>query len=161
MQRVAALVLVALLAAPWSGPMASGALELTNQIFQEIEVKGPEGKAEVRTVPAVKVVPGTDVIYVITYRNAGPQPAADVVISSPIPKEMELIADSASGTGTVVESSVDSGVTFAPLAELSVRESDGTRRPARAADVTNLRWLRALPVSSGEQGSVTFRARLK
>ena len=57
-------------------------------MFQEVDVKAADGTMHNERVPAAKVVPGTEVIYVITYRNAGKQPATEVVITNPIPAEL-------------------------------------------------------------------------
>ncbi|MGQ0430564.1 MAG: hypothetical protein ACT4UQ_11590, partial [Gammaproteobacteria bacterium] len=77
----------------WFGAaQAAGGLQLHNEVFQEIEVIGADGKPEHQRVPAATVVPGTEVFYVITYRNVGDQPADGVAITNPVPVELEYVA---------------------------------------------------------------------
>lgn len=140
---------------------AQDTLQLTNAVFQEVVVAGKDGKKEKKTVPATKVVPGMEVIYVITYRNASSQIAEKVVISNPLPKELAYRGGSASGKGTRFEVSVDGGSAFGPLPSLRVAGPDGKKRPATPDDVTHLRWTLAKPVAPGAQGTVSYRAALK
>jgi uncharacterized repeat protein (TIGR01451 family) len=141
--------------------LAQDSLQLTNAVFQEIVVAGKDGKKEKKTVPATKIVPGTEVIYVITYRNVGSQTAEKVVISNPLPKELAYRGGSASGKGTKFEVSVDGGNAFGTLPGLRVAGPEGKKRPAKPDDVTHLRWTLAKPVAPGAQGTVSYRATLK
>lgn len=151
------LLAAAVLALFWLGSAhARAALEIKNEVFQEVEVKGPDGKADRKSVPASLVLPGTEVQYVVTYTNKGDQTAGQVAITNPIPKELEYV----SAAGGEAEVSVD-GKTYGPLASLKVTEADGSERPAKASDVTHVRWRIANPVKPGEQGKVSFRAKLK
>lgn len=140
---------------------AQDALQLTSEVFQEVEVTGKNGKKEKKTVPAAKVVPGSEVIYVITYRNVGSQTAEKVVISNPLPKELAYKGGSSSGKGTRFEVSVDGGSAWGVLTSLRVDGADGKKRPAQPADVTHLRWTLAQKVAPGGSGSVSYRAVLK
>ena len=56
--------------------------------------------------------------------------------------------------------SVDGGRKFGQLAQLSVVGKDGATRPARADDVTNLRWV-VPSLAGGASGKVAFRAKVK
>ena len=92
----------------WFGAAhAAGGLQLSNQVFQEIEVIGADGKPERKTVPAATVVPGTEVFYVITYRNTGDQPADNIAITNPVPAELEYV--SVLGPAPANQVSVDGG----------------------------------------------------
>ncbi|MGQ0430759.1 MAG: hypothetical protein ACT4UQ_12575, partial [Gammaproteobacteria bacterium] len=105
------------------------------------------------------VVPGTEVFYVITYRNVGDQPADGVAITNPVPVELEYVA--ALGLGPANQVSVDGGKHYGALAGLSVTDADGKSRPAQAADVTHVRWMLASALRPGDGGRVSFKARLK
>lgn len=143
----------------WFGTLhAKAGLELKNEAFQEVVVKSPDGKVERKTVPASMVVPGTEVQYVVSYKNATDNTAGNVAIINPIPKELEYV--SASGAGTA-EVSVDDGKSYGPLATLTVSGTDGKARPAKPSDVTHVRWRFEAPLKPGDEGKVTFRARLK
>jgi uncharacterized repeat protein (TIGR01451 family) len=140
---------------------AQGTLQLTNEVFQEVATTGADGKKTVKRVPAASVVPGTEVIYVVTYRNVGKQPADNVVVTNPVPKELVLKSESTAVPGATVEYSADGGKNFGALAALRVSGADGKPRAAQAADVTHVRWKLAKSVKPGEQGSVSLRAVLK
>ncbi len=141
--------------------LAQEPLQISNQVFQEIEVTGKNGKKEKKTVPAAKVVPGNEVIYVITYKNTGAQPAAKVVLTNPVPRELSYQGGSASGTNAKFEVSVDGGGNYGALPSLKVPDADGKPRPAQPADVTHLRWTLASAVPAGKEGAVSYKAVLK
>lgn len=155
--RLAALAFATAL--PLAAP-AQEALKLTSQVFQEIEVV-EKGKKQKKTVPATKIVPGSEVTYVITYRNEGAQPAEKVVITNPVPPELAYKGGSASTKGARFEVSVDGGATYGALPSLRVTGADGQPRPAQPGDVTHLRWVLAGAVPPGRQGSVSYKAVLK
>ena len=138
---------------------AAGGLQLSNQVFQEIEVIGADGKPERKTVPAATVVPGTEVFYVITYRNSGDKPADNIAITNPVPAELEYV--SVLGPAPANQVSVDGGKQYGALASLSVTGADGKSRPAEAADVTHVRWMLNTALPPGDGGAVSFKARLK
>ncbi len=144
----------------WLGAAhAAGGLQLSNQVFQEIEVIGADGKPERKTVPAATVVPGTEVHYVITYRNTGDKPADSVAITNPVPAELEYV--SVRGPAPANQVSVDGGKQYGELASLYVTDADGKPRPAQAADVTHVRWMLNGALPPGNGGAVSFNARLK
>lgn len=152
-----ALVASALL---WLGAAhAAGGLQLSNQVFQEIEVVGADGRPESKTVPAATVVPGGEVFYVITYRNTGDKAADNVAITNPVPAELEFVA--VLGPAPVNQVSVDGGKQYGALATLSVIDAAGKPRPAQAADVTHVRWMLSTALQPGADGKVSFKARLK
>jgi uncharacterized repeat protein (TIGR01451 family) len=139
--------------------VAESTLELRNEVFQEVDVTDADGKTHRERVPAAKVVPGSEVIYVITYRNTGAQPATDVVITNPI--AAELAYQPQLGPAAVPDFSVDAGASFGALASLSVKDAEGKPRPAQGSDVTHVRWQLREPVAPGAQGSVSYRAVLE
>ncbi len=136
---------------------AASPVTITNAVFQEVQVKAKDGKVSTKLVPAAKVVPGTEVVYEIGYSNNGTQSATGVTINNPVPTGLELVSE---GDTPATSVSVDGGVTYGKLAELFVLGKDGEPRPARMADVTNLRWVVA-QLAPGAKGKVTFRARVK
>ena len=141
--------------------MAQDTLLLTMKSMQEIEVTGKNGKKQKQLVPAAKVVPGSEVIYVITYKNAGDKPADKAVISNAVPKELIYKGGSASGKNAKFEVSVDGGASYGALPSLKVVGADGKTRPAQPADVTHLRWSLVGAVAPGKEGTVSYKADLK
>jgi uncharacterized repeat protein (TIGR01451 family) len=158
---IARLCLIAFALAPVAPAAAQNGMELTAQVFQELEARGKDGKTQKNRVPATTVVPGTEVIYVITYRNKGAQPAEKVVINNPVPADLAYRGNSASGQGTQFRVSVDGGKNYGVLPSLRVAGADGKARPAQPADVTHLRWTLARAVPPGAEGRVSYRAVVK
>ena len=94
---------------------------------------GPNGKpVTVREEPRL-VTPGDKLVFELSYRNGGAQPATGFVITDPIPPSVDLLP-AATSAGAIF--SVDGGRTWGPLAALRVATADGSGRPATAADVT-------------------------
>lgn len=150
--------LLALLLVATAAPAAAqsqDALTLTVEAFQEIQVV-KKGRTETRTVPIARAVPGSEVIYVVTYHNTGTQAAENVVVTNPIPPELDYKDGSAFGAGTRIELSVD-GKRWGSLAVLTVPGPNGKALPAQAADVRQLRWTLDFAVKPGETGKVTYR----
>ncbi|MEO5566240.1 MAG: hypothetical protein ABIR05_06240 [Luteimonas sp.] len=136
---------------------AASGLVLDNAVFQEVQVKGPDGKVSIKRVPVTTVVPGNEVIYEIRYDNAGKAPATDVAINNPVPTALAFVATEGAPVTAV---SVDGGKNFGKLADLTVAGNDGKPRAAQNEDVTNLRWVVAR-IDPGSKGKVSFRARVK
>lgn len=158
-RRLGRCLLAGLLAVACGSAQSAGGLLLSNQVFQEITVKAADGSLQRKTVPAVTVVPGTEVSYVITYRNSGAKPAEQVAITNPVPAKLEYVSSSTPGPASQV--SVDGGKRYGALAELSLMAADGSQRPAKASDVTHVRWVLGAPVAPGSEGKVSFKARLR
>ena len=107
-------LVLAMSAFAWVGVAdAAGGLQLSNRVFQEIEIKRADGETEHKTVPAAMVVPGNEVIYVITYENTGDKPADNVVVTNPVPAELEYV--SVLGPAPANQVSVDGGKHFGAL----------------------------------------------
>ena len=152
------LVLVMALAGGLLGQAARAeTLELSSAVFKDVEHKAKDGRVERRRAPATTVVPGDRIVYVLTYRNTAPRPAERLVITNPLPGEVQYL----SPTGEAPEVSVDSGQSFGALAALTVPNADGTQRPADPKDVTHVRWRINGAVPPGQSGEVSFYAVLR
>jgi len=134
---------------------------LVSEVLKEVEAVNEKGEKEVRLVPVASAMPGEVLIFRVTYRNEGTEPAANVQLTNPVPGEMVYIGGTAEGKGADVAFSVDSGQSFARPAALTVTAEDGTKRPAEPADYTHIRWQIQDPVPPGREGTVSFRASLK
>lgn len=140
---------------------ALAAVELKSEAFREVEVTDKDGNKIRKLEALTRATPGQEVIYILTYRNTGKKAANNVVVSNPVPKELTYVAGSAVGANTRFDVSVDDGKRYAPLEQLTIKNADGTTRPATATDVTNLRWTLVAPLKAGAKGSVTYRTLLK
>ncbi|MBI3753978.1 MAG: hypothetical protein HY266_08070, partial [Deltaproteobacteria bacterium] len=119
---------------------AADNLLLSNAVFQEVEVVNADGKKEIKRVPADTALPGSELIYVITYKNSSDKPAEDVVINNPLAKELLYKDKSASGENAVVFVSVDGGKHYGDLAILRIPTTEGASRPAEVSDITDLQF---------------------
>lgn len=144
-------------------PALAGAatLELKNEAFQDVVVKGKDGKSEKKRQPVTRAVPGAEITYVISYRNAGSKPAEKVVVNNPVPANLAYVPGSAQGAGARAEVSVDGGKQFGALEALRVKAPNGALRAARGEDVTHVRWTLLAPLAAGQGGSVSYRAVVK
>lgn len=115
----------------------------------------------------VKVIPGDTLLFINSYRNAGAEAVTGFMVNNAVHPAVALIE--------VVEDwamvSVDGGQSFGALPDLSVQDtmpaaaagdpSQGTSRPAKASDVTHIRWVLATPIAPGASGELRFRGIVK
>ena len=140
--------------------LAEDALEVTTIVEKEIVVETDDGESVVERVAADVVTPGERVIYTITFRNVGAEPAENVVITNPIAESLIYVAGSANNDGASVEFSIDGGQTFAPASELRLVDG-GVERPATTRDYTHVRWVMRTPLAAGAEGQTSFAADLE
>ena len=126
----------------------------------EQTVTAEDGSVHTQLVEPSKVVPGDEVVFTLTYRNDGAEPAENVVIGNPVPPQMRYVGSSASGDDAVIEFSADGGRTWGRAGELRIRLGIEERQ-ATDADYTNIRWRLTDPVAPGEEGFVRYRAIVK
>jgi uncharacterized repeat protein (TIGR01451 family) len=137
---------------------AAGPLQITSSIMVEARSAAADGTTRVTLTKPSTVTPGDKVIFVLSYRNTGAQPLANVVLDNPLPKAIAY--RSANPGSPAPDVSVD-GKTFGSLASLRVRSPDGSTRAANPNDVTSVRWRLASPIPAGSQGQFAFQAVLK
>jgi uncharacterized repeat protein (TIGR01451 family) len=147
------LVLAALPAAALAAPQVS----LTSHISLVKVTPGPSGKPVVSLEEPKLVTPGDKLAFTLDYVNGSGSPAANFVVTDPLPSGV-VYADNASSGAEV---SVDGGKSFGPLESLFVSDPAGKPRPAAAADVTHVRWTFAKPIPAGEHGKLHFDAIVK
>jgi uncharacterized repeat protein (TIGR01451 family) len=140
---------------------ASPGVEIKATAEVEVVVKAADGREETKRVPAAKVLPGTTVIYTLHAKNASDKPASDVVVTDPIPEQVEYVDGSSTGEGARVSFSVDGGKSWGPKEQLKVKGADGAMRAALPADFTHIRWQFEKPLAPGESRAVSFRAKVE
>jgi uncharacterized repeat protein (TIGR01451 family) len=136
-------------------------IELTTISELEITEVNAQGVKTVKRVPAKTVVPGSIVVYTITAKNTGAQPADNVVVTNPIPQQMRYIDGSATGAGTDITFSVDGGKKYAQPEKLNVKDATGKPRPATPEDYTHVRWTFTSSLQAGQATPVSYRAQVK
>ncbi|HUX72880.1 MAG TPA: hypothetical protein VMV25_03160 [Steroidobacteraceae bacterium] len=120
-----------------------------------------DGRPVLRLLPANRVVAGDLVVYTLEVRNAGTAVASAVAFSSPIPRHLRYLANSAVGPGAELSFSVDGGQSYDAPAQLTVLGADGKPRPADAADYTNIRWVLKDPLQPGSVAYARYLAMLR
>ncbi|HEY0149479.1 MAG TPA: hypothetical protein VGB70_10815 [Allosphingosinicella sp.] len=137
--------------------MAADDVALSSQVLVEKIVKDAKGEAKtVRQKPDV-VTPGDSLVFLLSYKNQGAEPATGFTVTNPVPQAVAF----ASADGAGAEVSVDGGKTWGQLAALKIASADGTSRAAVAADVTHVRWSFAQPIAAGKSGDLSFRGTVK
>lgn len=145
--------LLAFLALIGAASAAWADVTLASEVFVERVQQDASGK-EVKVLEEPKVVvPGDPLVFVLSYKNAGGEPAANFVVTNPIPSAVAYVASESPGA----EYSVDGGKSWGALAALTIAQPDGTSRPALPADVTHVRWTFAQPIPAGAEGKLSFR----
>jgi len=137
------------------------ALSATQTIEKESTVIGDDGTSRIVRTPADKVVPGERVVYTLNFTNDDAQPARDLVLTMPVPSEVAFIEGTADTSGAIVTYSADNGDSFAERQATIKMDSDGSIRPAQAADITHIRWNVPGPVAVGDNGQLSFSGVLK
>ena len=136
-------------------------IELDAKVEREIEVVDESGQKTIKREQAVTVLPGEVVVYTITARNVGEEPATNVVITDPIPEHMDYTG-SVKGERTRITFSVDGGKTYDVATALMVPDGEGQgERPAKPEDYTHIRWQLNDALEPGSALSVEFHARLQ
>ncbi|HEX8388550.1 MAG TPA: hypothetical protein VF636_06000 [Sphingomonas sp.] len=144
-----------LLATP-AAALAANDVALKSTVLQEKTVQ-VQGQARTVLEAPKLVTPGDKLVFVLEYRNQGAKPAADFVVTNPLPSAVAF--ERAESPGAVV--SADGGKSFGELARLTVANPDGTRRPATATDVTHIRWTLQTAIPAGQGGKLSFRGRVR
>ena len=106
----------------------------------ERDVVDAQGKTSKQLAPPGKIVPGNEIVWVITAHNKCAKPAEKVTINNSVPAQMTYVANSAAGKDATITYSLD-GRDYAKQIELVVREADGKSRAARADEIKALRWV--------------------
>lgn len=149
------LILLALLLP--ASAIGQGQVALTSQVLVERTTTDPNGAARTSLEPPGVVTPGDRLVFVLSYHNNAASPATDFVVTNPIPESVSFAGTESAGSVL----SVDGGQTWGALAALTVRNADGSSRPAALSDVTHIRWRIAQPIPAGGGGELRFRGLVK
>jgi uncharacterized repeat protein (TIGR01451 family) len=136
---------------------AADKVTLASNVFVERLKQDPSGKTSTVLEPPKVVTPGDKLVFELSYRNGGAKPAADFVVTNPIPDAVSF-AGSEGGNAIV---SIDGGKSWGLLQALKVRQPDGTFRAALPSDVTHVQWRFSKPINAGESGKLSFRGIVK
>ena len=159
--RIGAADTAASVAVPAVETVKSAPPVTTLRAFKRVVGKDAKGKAIETLVPFTKVLPGEEVVYVLSTNNPGTEPVTDIAVTLPVPPEMTYAVGSAETVGAQVSFSVDGGKTFTPIDRLLVVAPDGASRPGLVEDINQVRWLINQPLAPGGSFEVRLRATLK
>jgi uncharacterized repeat protein (TIGR01451 family) len=149
-----------LMATQWA-VAEEGNISLQSIVQKEVITTNDKGKKEVSLESAALVKPGEVVRYTNIYKNISDTGVDNIVLNNPIPEHTVYVELSGFGENTQITFSADGAATYAPLAELTVTEKNGTERRAVATDITHIRWTRTISLPPNGEGQVGFSARLK
>ena len=68
---------------------APGPIKLDTAVYQDVQVKGPDGKVATKRPAPKNVTPGDEGIYEMTYPSSAKSAATNVVIDNPVPLLLE------------------------------------------------------------------------
>jgi uncharacterized repeat protein (TIGR01451 family) len=122
----------------------------------------------------VQVVPGDKVVFKLSYSNKGNDAATGFRATNPVPAPIQFV----SAREDWAEVSVDGGVTWGKLADLTIIETakvdpallpvaqadgavDTVKRSATAADVTHIRWVFTKAIPPGTSGDISYSGVIK
>lgn len=149
---------VAAIALAVAAPALAAPVELASNVYVERQSINANGAEVVTLSPAERVVPGDRLRFVIRYNNTGGAAAGDFVITNPVPASVAYVGADGAPAPVV---SIDGGVSYNELDALSVTQDDGSVRPARADEVTHVKWQFSERLAAGTSGEVAFRGELK
>ena len=150
-------VLAAILLTVCAVPAAAAAQERPIKLQSDVKlVRQAQQGAAPELVAPEGVVPGDTLVFTTSYRNEGASAVNDFVIVNPVPADLVLTDEAAAAT----EVSIDGGKQWGRLADLSIVEEDGEKRPATINDITHMRWVYA-NIAPSANGEVKFSARVR
>jgi len=137
------------------------ALSANQTVEKEVVVQMPDGTEIISREAAETVAPGERVVYTLNFTNDEAQPATDLILTMPVPKEVRFMEGSASAANMVPVYSADGGTSFATRELLRVRDNDGFLQSASSGDITHIRWTVPGPLAVGESGNLSFKGVLR
>jgi len=129
---------------------AESPVRFASDLFVERFVPGAGGTMTRVLEPADRLKSGDRVIFVVNWKSDGARPFTFV---NPVPGTIAF-QRSAEDREDV---SIDGGKTWGKLADLRVRDADGSIRHATPDDVTTLRWRVPVHMAAAGAGQITYR----
>ncbi len=137
------------------------ALTASQTIQKEVVEVAEDGTETVSYTSAELVVPGERIVYTVNFENNRDEAETNLVLTMPVPQEVNYLEGSASDAAGVLTFSMDGGNSFTDRSSLTVVSADGEATIAEPEDITHIRWVVAGPVNPGETGAISFKGILK
>lgn len=152
-----AFIMAALACAAPEAASAASPIALSSAVFVEKDIADAQGRRSIVLEAPRIVTPGDRLVFMLRYRNKGNRPAADFVVTNPLPQAVSY--QGTPDSGAIV--SVDGGASWGTLGQLRIRERNGNSRGARPEDVTHVRWTLKQAIPAGSTGQLMFRGIVK
>ena len=133
--------------------IASQSVSLSSEVFLEKSISDGDGQVKIVLYEPKVVTPGDKLIFFLNYHNFGAAPAANFVVTNPLPGAVAFQGSN----DAAAQLSVDNGKHWGILSALKIYAAGGTWRPAQMEDVTHVRWTMRAPIPAGGQGKLSFR----
>jgi len=137
------------------------ALTAKQSVLKEVTTTDDDGQIVTTRVAADEVLPGQTVVYILAYTNDKAASADGIVLTMPVPGELDYVEGSAELPETELTFSADGGTTFAPRDAVLTRDAEGKFVTAKAEDITHVRWKVLTSVAPGTSGELAYKAVLK
>lgn len=132
---------------------SGNAVSLRSDVMVERAHRDAAGRMQISLTEPTQLNSGDRLIFIVNYRNNSAHTASGFMITNPMPNSVAFLGTS----DNQAHVSVDGGRSWGQLSQLQTTDSDGTRRRARAEDVTHIRWSFARPLASGQSGRLIYR----
>jgi len=140
----------------------SNPIQLRTEIYIVSQVTNKDGSTGEKLTKADSARPGQIVEYRLFAKNVGSTtlPPGVVVISTPVPKGMQYVPNSAtpSSDKLLTEFSADGGTTFSKPPVLLT--SGGTKKVAEPTSYTNVRWTVLTSLEPGQEVPFFYRVKV-
>jgi hypothetical protein len=130
---------------------------LVSSTLERIAAPAGDAQSSLESAAEAPALPAEQLIVNVRFTNESERVLDSLRITCPVPGDLRYVAQSASGPGSDVLFSVDSGRTFGRPEELTIATPDGVR-DAEAADYTHVRWILRASLDAGAVGVARFRA---
>lgn len=141
--------------------VSAQALTAKQTVEKETSVIGADGAVQTVREAVETIVPGERIIYSLDFENDKSEPANDIVLTMPIPAEVQYIEGTADSPQSNVTFSADGGESFSSRQSVMVMDAAGNIRAAGAGELTHIRWSVPGPVQAGDSGVLSFAASVK
>lgn len=141
--------------------VSASALTAEQKVYKEVRTELPSGEIALTRAEAKLVTPGENVIYALEFENDKAEPAGDIVLTMPIPSDVAYIEGSAETQIASLTYSADNGDSFMPRDAVMTIDTDGSMRPAKAEELTHIRWTVTQKIAPSEGGELSFKGQLK
>jgi len=160
LKQPAAILLSVLLLSGFSAPLLA-APDLKLKVKAEMDVVVEENGVSVKKrVPVTEAEPGQEIIYTLSYRNAGDEAATNIKLKDKIPTNTTYVVDSAFGEGADILFSIDDAKNFKKpsLLQYAVKTGAGKaeQKTATPETYTHIQWI-IKQVAPGAEGTVGYR----